>query len=220
MKHIYLGRHGETVLNAESIKQGVEAKLSERGKKQSKVLGNRFLSISFDIIISSNYARAVETAEIIAAITKKQIAYTLLGGELKNPSELLGKNRKDPETQKIQQTIHTLWRQGNGKYSDEENFSELRDRVSQFMEYLIARPEERLLVVSHGFFMRAFLSCVIFGGEVTPDEYLKIVETHSIHNAGITYFQHQDSEAGEIAQAGGARGIWRLITWNDHAHLG
>ncbi len=63
---IYVMRHGETVWNKKGITQGVSNnRLSEDGKIQATITGEKTKHIKFDIIISSPLMRTMQTANII-----------------------------------------------------------------------------------------------------------------------------------------------------------
>lgn len=63
----YLIRHGETEWNKQRIYQGwTDIELSETGKQQAELLGNRFQKLDLDAIYVSPLKRAIATAEPIA----------------------------------------------------------------------------------------------------------------------------------------------------------
>lgn len=62
---ITLVRHGETEANAASIWQGQgDAALSARGRDQASSLSERLGDVDFDLVVSSDLVRTLETAEI------------------------------------------------------------------------------------------------------------------------------------------------------------
>jgi len=67
-----LVRHGETDYNAKDIVNGgnVDTLLNETGRSQVRVLAKKLKKKKYDVIISSNLKRAVETAEILSAELK------------------------------------------------------------------------------------------------------------------------------------------------------
>ncbi len=67
---IYFIRHGETHANIDQIFSGPDEQLTNKGKLQAKLAGEKIQSdgIIFDRIISSTYERAVDTAKIIAQV--------------------------------------------------------------------------------------------------------------------------------------------------------
>lgn len=70
---ILLVRHGETASNAARIVQTPDAPLSERGIMQAERLAVRLEQLGLEAILSSDYARARRTAEIVARATGASI---------------------------------------------------------------------------------------------------------------------------------------------------
>ena len=77
-KIIYFVRHGETILNAQNIRQGPDGSLTEKGRAQALETAKRFPKHKGrpQIIISSPYQRTRETAEIIAKELHLKIKYS------------------------------------------------------------------------------------------------------------------------------------------------
>lgn len=66
---LYLIRHGETDDNARRVVQMPDAPLSARGRTQAARLGDRLRDAGIARLVSSDYRRACETAEAVAAAT-------------------------------------------------------------------------------------------------------------------------------------------------------
>ena len=64
---IFVARHGETELNAARIIQMPTTPLSARGRQQAERLAARLAPLGIVRIMTSDYLRAIETAEAIAA---------------------------------------------------------------------------------------------------------------------------------------------------------
>ena len=64
---IFVARHGETELNAARVIQMPTTPLSARGRRQAERLAGRLAPLGIARILTSDYLRAVETAEAIAA---------------------------------------------------------------------------------------------------------------------------------------------------------
>lgn len=211
---IYFVRHGESTSNAGRIHQGPEAPLSEEGRKQAVFIAERVSKLSIDAIIASPYVRAKETAEIIAQKINKPIEWSELFVERKQPSELVGKSFDDP----LKRTIFDLTRahadDPGWKYSDEESFLDLKARAEAALALLTARKEEHVLVVTHGIFKRLLIGSMIFGEDFNSLQYKMFRSFFYTSNTGITVCDYlvPDEEHPEPR--------WKLITWNDHAHLG
>src|SRR5438067_11064146 len=65
MKTVYLVRHGESETNAGNIMFGKSAKLTARGHEQAKFIAQRCARLPIEVIISSGFLRADETARYI-----------------------------------------------------------------------------------------------------------------------------------------------------------
>ncbi len=72
---IYIIRHGETDLNATRVVQLLATPLSARGRAQAERVAERFASLDIAHILSSDMARAAETAVAIAARTGAPITH-------------------------------------------------------------------------------------------------------------------------------------------------
>ncbi len=155
-KLFYFVRHGESLLNAAGIRQGSDGSLSEKGKLQAEATGKRLYNYPFQIILASPFTRTRETAVIINTCFKKpkRIEYSDLLKERKNPSEIIGKSMSDPEVMSIVDHIDKSYHSDDFRYSDEENFLDLKFRAKETLAYLATRREKVVLVVTHGIFLR------------------------------------------------------------------
>lgn len=214
MKRIYFVRHGESTDNVSGVVQGTTSTLTENGRAQAHFLAKRVADLKIEAIIASPVLRAKQTAEIISAQLRKEIVFNDAFAERRNSSELIGAaNEKDPAVAKI--SLTSLLRHDKGvdwKHSDEENFSDLKQRCFEGLRFLENSPHEHLLVVSHGLYLRALVGTILFGEDFTPREMHHLLYGLMTRNTGITVAVF---DAKDTFSAGG----WRLLTWNDHAHL-
>ena len=153
--------------------------------------------------------RAKETAVIISEKTGKKIETSNLFIERRRPSEQLGKPKNDPVALESERLIVENFLVSGYRYSDEENFDDLKKRASKMLDFLGERSEETIFVVTHGFFMRVVVAYVVFGEDLTARECEQIIRTFHMANTGITAFGYNESQ----------KNPWWLWFWNDHAHL-
>jgi len=67
---VIIVRHGQTQWNLKLIRQGhLDSPLTDRGIAQAKALGKRLAQEGFTALYSSDLGRAVQTAEMIGAVT-------------------------------------------------------------------------------------------------------------------------------------------------------
>ena len=139
IKLIYFVRHGETVLNAEGIRQGPDGSLTEKGRTQALATALRFPKSKGkpQIIISSPYQRTKETANIIAKELKLRVKYSDLLKERRNPSEIIGHSGAEKHVREIIDRIDKSFHADDLRYSDEENFSDLKERAKKYAPVLV-----------------------------------------------------------------------------------
>lgn len=85
---LYFVRHGQSVDASNSLHQTFESPLSNLGQKQAKFLGKRLQNIKFDLIYTSPFHRARETAEIINKTLRTKMEVMEQAHEFKHPHEL------------------------------------------------------------------------------------------------------------------------------------
>ncbi|MES2437012.1 MAG: histidine phosphatase family protein [Patescibacteria group bacterium] len=207
MKHIYFVRHGSTPGNESKLYKVETEPLSENGIKQAEFVAKRFQTIPIDTIVSSEMTRAAQTAEVIAKELGKEIIYTKLFQEIMRPSIVRNRSQKDPDVEAIMKAIADNAHDAAWRHSDEENFHDLRDRATQCIEYLKTVVGENILVVTHGYMLRMIAAVMLFGNDLTVPMFKRLNHFLVTKNTGITYMT-EDS------------GVFRVQTWNDHAHLG
>jgi len=207
--NVYFVRHGESVSNATKIRQGAHGPLSEHGREQAEFVADRFTRIPIEVIIASPFERAKETAEIIKKKIDKPLEFSTYVQERKIPTALVGKHSDDPDAHAVLKIMYEEgWKGDGSKHSDEESFNELMDRIQTLINDIEARPEENIIVVSHSFYIRAFLAHILLKEELSAHRLLDFMNTTTLRNTGITLFEKTDEKG------------WQLIVWNDHAHLG
>jgi len=205
---LYFIRHAESKFNAQEISHQDETnELTPEGIRQAKVVANRFRDTPIDIILSSDSTRAQQTAEEISKVLHKKIFYTDTLRELRRPSIIVGKKDQDPKVIEIVAALNKNARLQDWHYSDEENFYDFKKRVYAFFDYLQLFKEEDILIVTHGITLRMMVTLMCFK-DIDPETFLKLFNFLEPYNTGITICDKNENNE------------WKLITWNDHAHLG
>lgn len=159
---LYLVRHGETEMNVSGLFQGhVDSPLTENGVKQAEELCEILRPIRFDMIFSSDLARAHRTAEILTvdrqlAIETSHLLREIYGGDYDGkPYDLfLADHRKLLEelgdaTEEEQRRV----RVGSAE-TDEELMKRF---ITVVREIAVGYPGKTVLVVTHGGCLRRFL---------------------------------------------------------------
>ncbi len=208
-KLIYFVRHGETENNARNIRQGPEGSLSEKGRAQALATAKRFPKHKGrpQVIISSPYQRTKETAEIVGKELGMDVEYSNLLVERRNPTEIIGHEGGEREVKKIIDRIDKSYHADDLRYSDEENFVDLKKRAKKLLSYISRRNAKRIIMVTHGIFLKMIVSYMLYGESLTASQYNNLSYFNPINNAGmaICSYTHHWLKKNE----------WKLLVWND-----
>lgn len=164
-------RHGITAWNDELRAQGSsDIPLNEEGLAQAWRVAERLSAESWDIIYSSNLSRAHETAKAIA--NKTGIPLQLDDRLRERGGGLIEGTIEEERVKKW----GSNWRQMDLSMETQES---LIERGTSFMEELVGKHEnQRILIVSHGAFLRRLLQNVV--PHFNFDESLKNTSVTSI----------------------------------------
>lgn len=213
-KHIYFVRHGESVANATGIRQGPETPLTELGRMQAARVAQRLTGLGIERIVKSTFARAKETSGIIEQ-EFAGIPVTLSGLfiERLNPSVMRDRHKNDPEILRMWKTIEANYDIPGWRYSDEENFEDLQTRAKKALLFLEELPGQRILVVTHGLFTKILFAHVLLGEKLNGRMFWDaFVPAKTVANTGIMHLEYAEN----FRRTGM---YWKLVSWNDHAHL-
>jgi len=217
MKTIYFVRHGQSEGNVSPVYQTMSSPLTKEGKQQAQFIGERCSQLPIEAIISSTQLRAKETAALIAEKTGHTVEFSDLFRERRKPTELNGKLFDDPEAKQLNEAWWQSLIAAGPRAGDGENFQDINGRADSALEYLIGRPEDHILVVTHGFYMRYIVAKAIFGDKLTGELFADFAPSLVMENTGITILRHGTPS---VLHAWGKAARWELWVWNDHAHLG
>lgn len=212
-KRVYLVRHGESVTNATKIHLGPSVELTELGKRQAEAVAKRLHTFGATRLIASPYERTRATGEEIACALGLPLEYSELFVERRGPSVVHNRHGDEPEVQRVWHEISTNAHIADWRHSDEENFEGLSLRARQALAYLEGLPEECVLIISHGMFMKMLLAHILLGQKLDGRIFWDcFVPAKNIANTGIMEIEFTDRFDG--------KGLyWKLVSWNDHAHL-
>ncbi len=176
---IILIRHGETEWNSQNRMQGhSNSDLSSVGQAQIQALGQWMKNVPFDLIYSSDSLRAKQTAEAITQFS---------GHELQFDQRLREKNLgvfeglTSEEARERHPEVFRLFKTAGSKYviDEGESTQQLQDRALEIVnEIRIKHPEERVLLVTHGGFIRVVMKHSLGLSLETPTRFL-------IRNTGV-----------------------------------
>lgn len=211
-KMVYLLRHGQSEANVARVYQGLDSPLNEAGRGQAENVAERVAKLEFDVLLSSPLKRARQTAERISEKTGKEAEYVDLFVERVKPTDILDKPYEDKEAEALWREWEKSFRIAGVKAEDGESFEEVAERAGRALDYLRERPEEGMVVVTHGFFLRMIMAKVLLGDLLSVEVFANYIKATSVKNTGITVLKYVGGFEEESA--------WRLWVYNDHSHLG
>ncbi|MDP2598795.1 MAG: histidine phosphatase family protein [Candidatus Liptonbacteria bacterium] len=154
-------RHGESTGNRDNIIAGESTRLTTAGIQQAQKAAEKLLR-QFDILVSSPFIRAVQTAKIIGDKTGHEI---IIRDEIKEKSfgSFIGKPIDEVEAYRQKHQAERDLRLGYDYNSiGGESGRELAERISQFVTLMKENyPGQRILAVTHAAVIR--LVHVLYG---------------------------------------------------------
>lgn len=159
LKELYIIRHGQTDHNAKGIVQGkgVNLSLNDKGQRQANAFYEAYKHIPFDIIYTSSLTRAQQSVARFKALGIPAKAFS----ELDEISwgDLEGSTATQENSIEFQELL-AKWKAGDihAKPSPAaESPFELQQRQNKFVEHLLTTTQEKILIATHGRFIRAFM---------------------------------------------------------------
>ena len=163
---IFLIRHGETVGNASRIVQLPDSPLSPRGLAQAERLARRLAAEGVARIVSSDFARAVTTAQALQHATGAPLSYEPLLEE-RNFGDLRGRAYADLGFDMFEPD----YAPPNGE--SWPVFHARVDRAWERVQELAAVTDGNLAVVTHGLVCRSLAGrhLILPNGETAPERW-------------------------------------------------
>lgn len=197
-------RHGESRSNAAGLWQGQhDSPLSSHGREQARRVGDRLGGESFDLVITSDLSRAMETGAAISSEFETDPAWREMS---------IGRWESKPRSEVEEEDAELLAAVRAGEdvpLGGGERFSEFEARIVEALDRLISRVESTenkqgrdvsVLVVAHGGVISALTRHVLRLPKGPP-------AFGPLENTSITSFSGRD-------------GTLTLTRFNDASHLG
>jgi len=192
---IILIRHGETEWNSQQRMQGhSNSDLSSVGQAQIQALGQWMKIVPFDHIYSSDSLRAKQTAEAITQFSGHELKIDLRLRE-KNLGVFEGLTSEEARVRHPE--VFRLFKTAGSKYviDEGESTQHLQDRALEIVEEILNKhPEKRVLLVTHGGFIRVVMKHSLGLSLETPTRFL-------IRNTGVFRLVWEDKWI--VSQMGG-----------------
>lgn len=205
---VYFVRHGVSENSSQRMHQNSETPLSNLGIRQAEAVARKLPKSSIDLIYSSTYPRAKETAQIINQLLK--VKYELMDTirEVKRSTAVEGLPLESELPLKIKKLSFENRHNPDWKYEDSESVREIWQRAGMVIDHLLIHHErQNILIVSHGGIIKAIITRALFGPELNPKIYFTIQDRMELRNTSISELDY-NIERG-----------WKLICWNNSDHL-
>lgn len=214
---IYLVRHGESQENA-GIPYSGSALLTEKGIEQARILGDKFRNkgVKFDVVVTSGRPRAEQTAKYVLDILGQKLPFESNENLREKPEFLLDKQTgqrlpdKEAEAREEKKSLpdEKRWdyKPSSINYNvdkfetEREAANRLRDAISEIVK---KHPGKKVLIVSHGRSMRAFLASL----QKQTDE--KDSAFESVYNGGFAVLEAKVAD-GELS----AEVVKKELNWS------
>ncbi len=163
-------RHGQSELNATQRVNGdpaVRVVLTEQGEAEAKALAVQLAGFALDLCVHTRFGRTRQTAEIALAGRAVPFEVEPLLDDI-DVGELEGESID----------AYRAWKRGHGRgdaFPGGESLDAAALRYAEAYERLLARPEQRILVVCHEIPVRYALNAAAGSGELDGP-------AHEIHN--------------------------------------
>lgn len=206
---VYLVRHAEGK-DSKTNWQTPETPLGEAGKKQAGALRELSRLKNIDLILTSEWQRSLETAQILAERLGKPHKIIRGIGERKQHKEIYKTAFASDISKKYFQgflnNVHDLDWKFNG---DEESFRELSKRAINFKNSLVKKYiYKNLAVISHEHFLKSLISVCMLGDDFDDESYVKITHSIVLMNSGVSLVEYIEKERR-----------WRVWYINDFSHF-
>jgi 2,3-bisphosphoglycerate-dependent phosphoglycerate mutase len=162
VKQVYLIRHAETLKNRQPYHQGPDEPLTERGREQVKDLIGLLRDKEINILISSPYRRAQETAELVGKALNLEYKTEASVREFDQPLSLYGRHHLSISSLRY---FIDLYRHRFDLFWDREgaeNVARVRERVKVARLMLEEHSGKNIAVISHRIFMTMFVETVCY----------------------------------------------------------
>lgn len=203
MKELLLVRHGESEHHLDGRTGGwTDSRLTDLGRAQASATAahlKRHALFHVSAVVSSDLARASETAAIIGAATGLQVEVTPALRELNNgvAAGMMAVDARRLQNPNVDQSLDWV------PFPEGESWRDMYIRVSSFLAGLRAAGRDRLVVVSHG---NAMICAINWFLGLDTDEHLRYL-MYELRPCSLTHLRIAPDQS---------RTVVRL---NDIAHL-
>lgn len=209
---LYLIRHGKSLAHDQNKRQSPDTPLGELGIEQSKKLAQKIALLKIDNLFSSDWKRALQTAEIISKSLNKQIVILDKAHEKEQSPDLYGVDMNTSEIHlRFMQEVVNNEQNIDWKFDGKgETLREAMTRIVNLAQTLATDyPDKNIALVTHGNITKCLLTSILLEDRVGDEKYFfKVFSNLTINYTGISLVEYfPDTQK------------WRVNFVNDCCHL-
>jgi probable phosphoglycerate mutase len=207
MTNLYIIRHGEAICNVQPIIGGMKADagLTERGIAQAQSLHNRLAAtgeIAADVLIGSTLPRARQTTEIIAPA---------LGIPITWDDDVREISVGEADGLTIQEAAESF-----GLDFDNDPYKPIAKGGESWGQFVL-RVSSALHRITHTYADKTIV--IVAHGGVIDCSFAYFLHMHTRVPTRLEFYPHNTSITHWQAYTHRDKAYWRLVTYNDIAHL-
>ncbi len=196
MAYLVLVRHGESLWNAQGVWTGLtDIPLSDKGRKEARLAGEKIKDILFDSVYTSKLTRAIQTWEEIKKTLYQNSPPGIISDKALNERDYgvyTGKNKWEIQTELGVEQFQKLRRCWDFPVTSGESLKDVYNRVVPYFEKEILpklKSGKNILISAHGNSLRALV------------KYLENISDDKISNLEIPtgqVYMYNIDESGKI----------------------
>jgi len=189
---LFIVRHGSTDQLEGNQRQTNDSKLSNQGFNQVRKIGNRLVKTDIDYFFCSPLKRTEETSEEISKLIGKKYILDPRLREVDHPKKLYGAKLTDEIVKKYDREKLNWLDNLDWKFLNEgESLRDVINRTMDFKDELISKYiDKNVLIVSHAYAIRCFISGCILGNTYTNEAMLRTVHAVRISKASLSELEY------------------------------
>lgn len=190
--------------------QTPDSKLGKLGKQQAKILSKKSRFSRVDKIFTSEWERSRKTTEILSDNLKIETETLDYIHEREQLPQMYGAARDSRISKEYVKEYYANYKNLDWKFKNkEESVREVLTRTKKLSSFLRKNYKgKRILVVSHGVFIRCFISMVILGDNYSDETMAKAISSLTINYTGISLLIYSSQ-----------RKSWKVNYINDYSHF-
>ncbi|MBU3896336.1 MAG: histidine phosphatase family protein [Nanoarchaeota archaeon] len=179
-------RHGDIGTVKNTFTGKTDKLLTENGKEEAKKLAQELSKFKIDKIYSSPYIRAVQTAEEISKIVKRNVIITNALKEVDFGifDGLTSEEALEKYPNLFENRLKDKW---NYKILDGESYSGASARVINFINSIVSETEDNIILVTHATLIKIIMVSIL-------NKKLEDVEKDYIKTASYRIIEFKDGK--------------------------